>query len=236
MSFLFSPVRNPRIAVRKGDTGLEVAVLQLNFKTLTPPSGAFDSDTDLKVRRFQRNHGLIVDGVAGVATSRKLILVLSNPIEQELGLPERLLEGLAENESGFVLAAYSSHPSDDGFDAGPYQDSFLPGEATQERLRHAYSIEEMALEVGTNVVTQAKRYFSFGKISARRAIELAVLSHNWPAASERLARGYLLLDGDKPAQWVITATAGRLQTPNQWVASYIAKATKYVTWSTAVQL
>jgi murein DD-endopeptidase MepM/ murein hydrolase activator NlpD len=63
--------------VRRGDVGWDVAELQFALAWAGYPSGLFDGrfgyHVEGAVRRFQRAHGLPVDGIAGAATIRALL-------------------------------------------------------------------------------------------------------------------------------------------------------------------
>jgi hypothetical protein len=73
------------------------------------------------------------------------------------------------------------------------------------------------------------------KLKARRAWELAVLYHNWQTAADRLAAGKTIYLNPRmdtaPAQWILIASGGRLSTPQQWVQSYIDRATSLIDWT-----
>jgi hypothetical protein len=55
-----------RPTLRRGAKGDDVAVLQ-HFIGVTPQDGIFGSQTEAKLRAYQRAHGLVPDGVAGPA-------------------------------------------------------------------------------------------------------------------------------------------------------------------------
>lgn len=66
--------------LRKGDKGEQVKALQrmlhvmgYNLGTLNPIDGSFGAKTDTAVRNYQRNKGLLVDGIVGEKTWNKLL-------------------------------------------------------------------------------------------------------------------------------------------------------------------
>lgn len=68
------PARLP--ILRKGDEGTRVKLLQellSNIGTDIPQSGVFDNGTLVRVRQFQANRGLTVDGVVGQLTWAELL-------------------------------------------------------------------------------------------------------------------------------------------------------------------
>lgn len=233
MAYTFQPHPDYSRSTRKGDRGEGVAVLQLNLPPLVV-DGIFGLATNKRVRALQRANNLVVDGIAGPATQRAICISRSREAEALHKLPPGTLESIMENESGFILAAYSKHPSDEGIDLGSYQKSIVPGSFTQENFRKAYNVVRMAEETAAKLRQVFERFVSYGVVNTRRAWELAILSHNWPAAAERLAQGKsIFIDparDDQPAEWVIKASAGRLQTPREWVESYIKNSTKRIRW------
>jgi hypothetical protein len=59
-------------ALRKGNTGRDVAALQRRLRVTGDRDGQFWDDTDAAVRAFQRAQHLTVDGVVGPATWKEL--------------------------------------------------------------------------------------------------------------------------------------------------------------------
>lgn len=235
---MITPTGPGRASLRRGDRGWDVAAVQIAYNgagigAALALDGDYGTHTELVAKRYQLRFGLKADGVTGPATQRSLCVNQSRPAET--GLPKRLLESLMLNESGLLVTAYSKHPSDSGYDLGAYQDSIVPSLVNdQTAIRRALRIGPMAQRTADKIKTQHARFVSWGIVSGRRAWELAVLYHNWPVAAERLAAGKsIFIDparDTQPADWVISASGGRLQTPREWVASYIAKATQLVEW------
>lgn len=217
------PAAHYRTTLRRGDRGTDVAALQINLAVFT--DGVYGAQTTAAVSDVQKQERLLVDGVAGPATQRKLCLRLSQGATDHYKLPKRLLEGCMENESGFAIACYSEHPSDTGFDLGPYQDSIEPGKGSQARYVKAYNAASMALDTGRKYRTQYDLYRRRG-VESDRAWRLAVLYHNWPWAADRLSRG-LSVGWDNRAGWVEQASGGRLHTNGEWITAYITRVIKY---------
>lgn len=226
-----------RYAFKEGMTGWDVWALQTNLKRLGPSTaglvldGEFGPETRNAVLLHQKNRKLIQDGIAGIATQMSLCVTLSKSAEARANLPVGLLRGLIEGESGFAVACYSPHPSDSGFDLGPFQDSIEPSAiGNQTRYKRAFDVQLMATDTANKIRRQFDEYVKF--VHNKRAWELAVLYHNWPAAADNLAkigRIYKNQSQDEPQQWIIDASGGRLKTARQWVDSYIAKKFLYVT-------
>ena len=55
-----------RPTLRRGDTGKLVETIQT--KVGVPANGTFDAATEAAVRQFQRDHGLVPDGIVGPRT------------------------------------------------------------------------------------------------------------------------------------------------------------------------
>lgn len=234
----WQPIPKYRYATKKGMRGIEVWALQINLNTSgynLVEDGDFGLKTDQCVRDIQQRLHLVVDGIAGVITQRSLVLMQAVEPTKKHNLPAGLLKSIASNESGFVLAAYSDHPSDGGFDFGPYQLSFPPSIIGDEvTYRTAASASIMGDRVGSNSRKLKEQFRDEPFVKTDRyAWELGALSHNWPFAAYNLATIgsiYPNSEKDKVSQpWIVIASGGRLSTPAEWCAHYIAAATVFVT-------
>lgn len=231
--YKFSPSRDYRNALKRGMSGTDVAVLQLNMQLEV--DGAFGPVTEKAVKSLQAAKNLKVDGIAGLATQRAIALREFAAVAGPYKLPVGLLESVASNESGFALAAYSPHPSDAGFDIGVLQCSVTPGLiGNQAHYKLGYSARQIAVRSAADL-RKVKDGF-YGKPGAkthRRAWELAVINHNWPSAAANMAAGggpYKESARNSRAEpWIVAASGGRLSTPNQWVSAYIERCTALVT-------
>lgn len=71
--------------LRKGSTGSEVTKLQTNLNKLGYNCGAadgnFGKNTEMAVRKFQKDHNLITDGIVGSSTSKAIEIALSKNIQ-----------------------------------------------------------------------------------------------------------------------------------------------------------
>lgn len=248
---ILAPSPDYRFAFKRGMRGTDVAALQLNFPSLSA-DGVFGEKTLQVVRDFQKAHGLKVDGIAGLATQRALVFQRSITATRTRALPAGMLPSIAQNESGFAVAAYAPHPSDAGIDLGAYQKSIPAGTGgTQAQFRGAYTIEVMADETATRLRRGRDDFLKLDAIKASNSYaesfpggggfdadrfcwQLAVLSHNWPSAADSIARrGSIFKDpsqDDEAAEWIVKASAGRLRTPREWVVSYVERATALVVW------
>ena len=65
---------NNRPTLRRGATGDMVRLVQT--KVGVPATGSFDANTEAAVRRFQRDHGLVADGIVGPRTWATLLIVV----------------------------------------------------------------------------------------------------------------------------------------------------------------
>lgn len=236
MSIALSPGAHPYgggsgyLPLKRGLRHWAVMALQANL-TLTV-DGDFGPTTEHAVKDFQAKSGLKSDGIAGVLTQREILTVRAAPPNVAHGLPRRMLESIASNESGFWLAAFAPHPSDSGFDIGAFQQSF-PQPGSRTAYLAALNVSDMG---GRTAVKIRDRYDVYHKhLPSRRAWELAVLYHNWPTAADNLAlTGHVYRDparDNRTEQWIVTASRGRLHTPLEWVNSYIARATLLVDWT-----
>lgn len=215
-----------------GDNHWAVAALQINlnvFGNTLVPDGVFGPATDKVCRAFQRHRGLVVDGIIGPASQQRMCIDLATPAARRYGLPAGLARGIMESESGFMLSAWTEHPSDAGFDLGVWQDSYTRP-ASQASYAKSLNVSAMAFETCEKLRTVYNRYRNAGAVE-KLAWECATLYHNWPAAADRLARGLgPTSQPDTPATWVQIASGGRLSTPREWANAYIENTTRYVLW------
>jgi peptidoglycan hydrolase-like protein with peptidoglycan-binding domain len=234
----WEPTPKYRFSTKLGMQGIEVWALQINLNQVDNNKltldGVFGPATDKAVREYQKTQSLEVDGVAGVMTQRSLVIKLTTEATTKYHLPPGLLKSLASNESGFVLASYSKHPSDGGFDLGPYQRSFPPADMNSAGYQNALNAASMANFSGSSMRAQKDTFAKAPKVgSVQRAWELAVLNHNWPFAAHNLAfLGSIYpnaAEDTAPQDWIKVASGGRLSTPRQWVQHYIDAATVFVT-------
>jgi hypothetical protein len=235
------PSSDYRYAVRRDDSGTDVAVLQLNLPPLKV-DGIFGKGTESRVLEFQKEHDLVADGIAGLQTQQKIIQKRSKESTLEHELPRGLLKSIASNESGFALSAAGPHGKDEGWDIGAFCRSSGPNYPSQDFLQTAYNVKESA-EWTANHVIEAKKALKNPPIPSKYFTDLAnndkdkfmwqlaILSHNWPVGARNIAsRGSATYDDDAPTDWIIFATNGRLRTPREWCLSYIYRATVYVRW------
>lgn len=238
------PSKDFRYSLKRGMAGTDVAALQLNLRSLVV-DGDFGPLTERAVRRFQRSRPrLVTDGIAGPATQMAVALrEMRRPAKL---LPRGLLRSIASNESGFFLGSAGPHASDNGWDVGVFARSSGEAAPGQTFLENAYDVYESACWTTDNLIDQraalgvpVRSWYADtlapGDLERYRWM-VAVLAHNWPAGAFNLARrGAVTVDypgdendDDKPAGWIIAATAGRLSTPREWALSYIARATVYM--------
>lgn len=213
-------------AFRLKDSSWAVIALQANLNDVSDEltlDGVFGRATEGVVKRFQAHRGLVSDGIAGPATQERLCMGLMQPAATAHDLVPGLLRGLVENESGFLVAAFTPHPSDPGFDLGAFQDSY-PEPGGQDAYLRSLRVSQLAEQTAGELRSRYDLFLPRG-LTPRRAWELAALGHNWPWAADRLSRGLSL--PTEPAQWVRDASGGSLSTPQEWADSYIAKSTKY---------
>lgn len=243
---IWQPSPDFRYALKRGMSGTDCAALQLNLGDLLV-DGDFGRLTERAVRRFQRRHPrLVTDGIAGPATQAA---VASREMRDAAAtVPEGLLKSLAFNESALILGSCGKHSQDSGWDVGVFARSTGKAPGTQEFLRSCYDVTESAEwsaenlrdsyeKLGVPVESWYTGTLAGGRINRYRW-QLAVFMHNWPAGALNLARrGAVTVDyvgdrntDDEPAAWIIAATGGRLETPREWVLSYVARSTTYVRW------
>lgn len=229
----WSPVESSYGTFKKGQSGWKVWAFQLNFPSIVA-DGVFGTQTEAAVKQFQIGYHLLNDGIAGPVTQEALVVARSANSEAKYNLPKNLLKSIAHGESGYYTACTSGMTNDGGRDYGVYQDHQI--NPSQVQLATSFNISLLAADTAEKIRTIKDKYYAGaiykGAKTHQRAWELACLYHNWPYAADRLAKGlciYSDCSDDKPKQWIIDATNGRLSTPNQWVAEQIATKTIFVT-------
>jgi lysozyme family protein len=110
MALAFTSVADAAV-VKKGDRGAKVERIQRALG-VNPVDGVFGAATKRAVKRFQRRHGLVPDGVVGPATRAALGLTRA-----KAATGHRVLERIARCESGGNPRAVSP----DGRYRGKYQ-------------------------------------------------------------------------------------------------------------------
>lgn len=218
---------------RRGDDAWPVVSLQLNlnhFGNRLELDGVIGPATEKVMRSFQAHRRMATDGVFGPASQQRLCIELATPPARRYSLPTGLMRGALENESGYMIACWTEHPSDAGFDLGALQDSFT-APASQQRYRDALDVAAISERTAATYRRSYDRYRSLGA-AQRLGWECAALYHNWPAAADRMARGLgPTSKPDEPVEWVQAASGGRLSTPREWADAYIAAVCKFIDWS-----
>jgi len=246
----FPPASDYRVALRKGDTGTDVGIIQQNVGMEGDDvDGVFGTKTVRRVRKWQRDHKLVVDGIAGLATQRSIVTVAARPFTTEFSLPKGMLISIAYNESSFQITNAAPHPKDSGWDVGPYARSTGNSYPSDGRwFQSAFDARSSASWTAENAVKTRSRLtdpvdsrylqeLAFGDKDRFRWM-LTILAHNWPGNYDTgyggaigiCNHGRASTDDDKPAEWIIAASKGGMTTPRQWVTNYIAKSTTFVEW------
>jgi hypothetical protein len=225
-----------RYGLHKGLTGHDVWAAQINFNAwrATQPlaplaeDGIFGGNTERGVRTYQRRSGLHVDGVAGPNTQKQLALDLLRPKQEAFGLPQGLLRGGCELESGYFVGATNCNVPG-GIDCGWMQIRVKDG-ASSAQYGAAFSGPEAFGSVAQRLRERKDRYTTLTG-SNTKAWKYAVLAHNWPAAAEHYAEGDIqhwiyksegeTYDMGDPAPWVERASGGRLHTGYEWADYYV---------------
>lgn len=226
--------------LKKGLIGSDVRALQLNLNLLLTnkikEDGIFGDFTEKQVIAYQRNHGLVADGIAGGATQKSLGKRLLIPAWRPFSLPAGLGEGLVEAESSWAVGCVNwSAPG--GVDCGWIQDRVFwntgPEEISDQRWYNAFSGAYGGAIIGSEFRSRHDSFWSYrntkyyGVRTHEDAWKYAALGHNWPAGADKLARGIAL--SEQPAQWVIDIGAIGVTSPADWARFYIGKVTKLVT-------
>ncbi len=200
--------------------------------------GEFGPGTETVVKNYQANQKLVADGVAGPATQAKMVKSCLRRIGYD-DLPEGLVEGIVEAESGGYIAAVNwSSPG--GVDCGFTQRRVYDNPYSSGDIEKAFdSLAQIKLLV-TELRTRYGRFRNFSYVQGRQddveyGWRLAALAHNWPYGADRLAAGNPL--SDRAATWVPQGTkfpnGNVVNTYAEW-AKFYAMGSKANQWPGAV--
>lgn len=243
----WSPNQYYRFTLKEGMSGWDVWALQVSLNSLhiapiLTEDGTFGSATTGSIRSAQNVFRIISDGIAGPMTQNSICNLASSRAEKGR-TPAGLLKGICLGESGGIISATTALYGDNGRDYGPFQDHLV--NPTQAELRDAYNVSAAAVNTRGQVVSGYQFYHGqAGALEVEKAWRLAVLQHNWPAASDQIAAGhgdtwtyqsgghsYKLAD---PAPWIQNIGVPGVTTGWQWCKFYIDSKITYVTnWSIA---
>jgi len=254
MSLPSEPNKTTPSSLKKGDEGWPVYGLQTGLDAVGY-SLAFDGDfgpaTDKAVRAFQTNYFLVTDGIAGVNTQARLIALLDTRTHNRHdGLPDGLLRGFAESESGNKLGAVNWNVKG-GVDCGAVQIRCYGPPYDMDVMRKAYN-PGASLEVLANRflldpqygVLALRRHAHAKRASVEFVERITALAWNWPAAAIQYADFGKLISPNKDATWAVIE-GKRVKFPDgqpvmtyqDWAEFYAlggkhgeGKVTRYVKW------
>lgn len=230
------PSRKYHYVLKKGLQGHDVWALQINLHAAgfaVSMDGVFGMQTKTAVQRFQDDRKLSDDGVAGILTQRSLALKLIEPVQDHEKTPHGLIRGIVEGESGWVVGATNWSVAG-GVDCGWAQRRVYEQDYDETHFERAFNGKVQFGILAQNLRGKKKEYFGRkGATTHKRAWELAVLYHNWPAAAGRLSQGLsIYFDASKDhryAQWVASIGVKGVTSPAQWADYYVDSKTQYVT-------
>lgn len=222
------PGKTYRYTLKKGLTGHDVWALQINLNHLgarLTADGAFGPITELAAKNYQTKAKLVADGIAGPLTQRAMALELIAPASAAFKIPEGLVKGIVEGESGFFVGCVNWGVPP-GVDCGWTQDRVEAPEFSDSRFHEAFDGRKQFAYVASMLRSKKNEYYKRTN-NHKRAWELAVLYHNWPFAAEKLVRGGTL--SKEPIDWVIAIGVAGIDSPAEWADFYISTKTHYVT-------
>jgi hypothetical protein len=165
--------------------GEDVYALQTTLKGLgfSPGvlDGVFGGMTESALREAQRQlRDLVVDGVAGPATQRRLLGSLCARVRLTFNLPDGLPVGQVGHECGFIIGNYSPRRPNLTYDAGPAQ--------RNTQFVHPKDGFDAPASVRKLAQNTREHYDLFAGLGTRRRWELAAGAWNAPAFACYIAR------------------------------------------------
>jgi hypothetical protein len=172
--------------------------------------GHYGSRTEGWAATFQEDHNLYADGIFGPASSQQMARNLEALVT--VVLPERLIEGFVEGESGGHIGAVNWSVAG-GVDCSYLQRRVLDGsdEKTKERAfdgRYQFTLMARTTRDRYRAFFERRSDHStqidYIQSGNERSWRLAALAHNWPYAADRLSWGHHI--SSAPAPWVPDGT------------------------------
>lgn len=243
MSIYAEPPQTTKSSFKEGDTHVGVASIQrtlIQIGATLVEDGTYGSDTKQAVLNYQRNRGLLADGIAGPATQHRMANGwITNALADWL-LPERILDGQIEGESGWLIAAVGWATAG-GVDCGFMQRRVLGPPWDEAQLTRAF---DSKYQIRLSARTLRERYERFvtapgvtaPKLLAyipskdERAWRLALLYHNYPAAADTFgSTPQPSTYWTTPQTWVTNhgykfPDGAPVRTPFEWCAHYALSA------------
>lgn len=231
------PSKTP-FSFRKGEKGLGVWALQSALvaagKSLTV-DGDFGPNTEHNVREFQTENFLLIDGIAGPGTQKAVVKKIVDSTDARYNLPHRLLEGFAQYEGGYMVAAVNWSVAG-GVDCGAFQRRVTLDGRTNIIVGNAFNTKKQAELLATTLVDRRATYRNgvgtknvpAGMSVDEKAWRLAALYHNYPLAAARLSVTPIK---DLPSYWTTDqswvvknnikfADGNAVSTPLEWCHFY----------------
>lgn len=225
-NFLLSSEGYDYRPLKMGQSGWDVYALQTALKAqghkLTP-DGVFGAITDKAVRLWQGGRGLVLDGIAGTATQRDVVLVIAERARNDNKLPIKLLMGQVEKESAYLVGNHTEPYKDFSRDLGVAQRN-----DRQQGITYADAFDVLdSLEVLARTIRRRHDNYlnailrpGFNRVSNARAWHLASGSWNRPAHTAYLA-GMRTTDPITPASSTLT------DVQREWIEGYMDRVCTY---------
>jgi hypothetical protein len=213
----------------KGEEGWRPYALSRGVKARQKPElvGQFTAGLERAVKRFQTNHDLAADGVAGPVTQGTILLLASKAADEAAALPGGTTYGFAVYEGGGVLAA-TNWDVPGGVDCGPAQRRLGGPPFSGALLRSAFDpyvgLKWAAVLLRGRRDSYLERRPQLGR---RGALRTAVLAHNWPAGAEQIVRNGQVTSPDKAADWTYNPNTGQPYTRGEWAEVYPDRILKF---------
>jgi peptidoglycan hydrolase-like protein with peptidoglycan-binding domain len=231
MSLFTDPPTTTKTSFREGDFHLGVWAIQrlLNVvyagkMTAMTEDGAFGPQTDITVRKYQADVGIVADGIVGQKTQQRMVRSVIVRVPHGGELPKGLLEGQINLESGGYLAAANDSVAG-GVDLGLTQRRvYGPPFSAASVMQAMDPLGSVSLSVAA-LWQNADKYANAHLGCPFNRWELAVLAHNWPVAADQFNKYGHLLSPNKIATW-----APSPMTWNEWCHYYVEAVTKDVVW------
>lgn len=220
--------------IKRKHRGIKVWAIQraLNGLDYGPlvEDGIFGRKTEDMVLAYQISKVLYQDGIFGPKSSASVAAELTGLATQTVRrLPAGLLRSIVEGESGNLIAAVNWSVSG-GVDCGYTQRRVYEADYEEEEIvKRAFDSSYQIKLLARGLRSRHDSYFGKpGATSHEQAWRLAVLHHNYPAATERIVAagiGGLTSYYTTPQAWVAAIGAKfpdgePVRTPLDWCQHY----------------
>jgi Putative peptidoglycan binding domain len=186
-----------------GTYAIQKALIAYNPLLPLAADGVYGVATADRVVSFQKNRGILADGIAGPQTQRMIAVAMREISDPDQRVPRGVIDGLVQGESTGLVDAKNWQQLG-GVDLSYVQRRVTYPVVSETAVRRAYDPPFQFAKVTEDFVADQAKYLAYPYVQSRvdkfeYAWRLAVLEHNWPYGAGQLAQGIGL--SNRTADW-----------------------------------